>query len=150
MEEVGMEKRLYKRTRYIVKAKFQMKYVGLLLLVALASAAISGYTIYYNSWVLLGEKLANVYPQGRLMEIFKSVNIKLAVSMVFVSMLCIGIGILVSHKIAGPVYRMIRFLDDLTAGDYSKRLVLRRKDELKDLAEAINRLTVELDKKKKA
>lgn len=145
-----MEKRLYKRTRYIVKAKFQMKYVGLLLLVALASAAISGYTIYYNSWVLLGEKLANVYPQGRLMEIFKSVNIKLAVSMVFVSMLCIGIGILVSHKIAGPVYRMIRFLDDLTAGDYSKRLVLRRKDELKDLAEAINRLTVELDKKKKA
>ncbi|NQU95434.1 MAG: HAMP domain-containing protein [Candidatus Omnitrophica bacterium] len=145
-----MEKRLYKRTRYIVKAKFQMKYVGLLLLVALASATISGYTIYYNSWVLLGEKLANVYPQGRLMEIFKSVNIKLAVSMVFVSMICIGIGILASHKIAGPVHRMVMFLDSLTAGDYSKRLFLRKKDELKDLAEAINRLTVELDKKKKA
>ena len=89
-----MGKRPYKRTRYIVKVRFQMKYVGLLLLVAFASAAISGYTIYYNSWVLLGEKLANVYPQGRLIEIFKSVNVKLAVSMFFVSMLCIGIGIL--------------------------------------------------------
>lgn len=145
-----MEKKRNKRTQYIVKAKFQMKYVGLLLLVALASAAISGYTIYYNSWALLGEKLANVYPQGRLVEIFNSVNAKLAVNMVFVLMICIGIGTLASHKIAGPVNRMITFLNGVTAGDYSKRLFLRKKDDLKDLAEAINKLTAELDKKEKA
>ena len=45
-------------------------------------------------------------------------------------------GILVSHRVAGPIYRMIKFLDDVTAGDYSQKLVLRKHDELKDMADA--------------
>jgi len=65
-------------------------------------------------------------------------------------MLCVGIGILASHRVAGPVYRMIKFLDDVTKGDYSRRLVLRKKDELKDLAGAINRLVDKLESEKKS
>ena len=144
-----MEKRPYRRRRYVVKKEFQLKYVGLIVAVMLLSAVVSGYTIYYNSWVLLGSKLASVYPQGRLVQIFRSVNIRLVVTMFFVTMLCVGIGILASHRIAGPVFRMIRFLGNVTNGDYSQRLCLRKKDELKDLAESINRLVDKLESEKK-
>ena len=144
-----MEQKSYRRRRYIVKKEFQLKYVGLIVAVMLLSAVISGYTIYYNSWVLLGEKLANVYPQGMLVQIFRSVNMRLFVAMFFVAIICVGISILASHRIAGPVFRMIRFLGKVTAGDYSQRIHLRKKDELKDLAEAINKLVDKLESEKK-
>lgn len=143
-----MENKPYARRRLIIQKEFQLKYVGVILAVMFLSAVISGYTIYYNSWVLLGSKLANIYPQGRLVQIFKSVNIRLAVSMFFVAVLCVGVGIITSHRIAGPVYRMIRFLGSVTNGDYSQRLRLRKKDELKDLAEAINKLVDKLENEK--
>jgi len=143
-----MEKKLYKRRRYIVRKELQLKYVGLILTVVLLSAVVAGYTIYYNSWALLGDKLASVYPQGRLAQIFRTVNIRLVVNLIFVSMFCVGIGILTSHKIAGPVFRMVRFLNNVAEGDYTKRVHLRKGDQLQDLAEAINKVVDKLEGKK--
>jgi len=145
-----MAKQFLRRKQYIVRKRFQLRYIGLILAVMLFSVIITGYTIYYNSWTLLGDKLANVYPQGRLVSIFKIVNLKLAVSMIFVTLLCTGIGIIASHKIAGPIYRMINFIDDVTAGDYAQRLRLRKNDELNDVADALNRLVDRLEKEKKS
>lgn len=139
----------FRRKKYFVAKKFQLRYIALILAFMLMGAIVTGYTIYYNSWVLLGEKLANVYPQGRLMAIFRSVNIRVAVSLVAVSILCVIISVFASHKIAGPVYRLITFLDSVTAGNYSQRVRLRKGDELKDLAAAVNRLVEKLDKEKK-
>ena len=141
-----MQKTQYKRTQYIVRKGFQLKYIGLILAVVLVSSFIVGYTIYYNSWVLLGESLAKVYPQGRLAAIFHSVNLKIALNVFFVTMLCIGIGIITSHKIAGPIYRIITFVNGLTKGDYKQRLHLRKGDDLQDLADALNKLTEKLEK----
>ena len=85
-----MVKEFARRKQLIVLKGFQLKYVGLFLTVMLISALITGYTIYYNSWVILGEKLANVYPQGMLMAIFKTVNIRVAVNLIFIAMLCVA------------------------------------------------------------
>jgi len=144
-----MENKIYKRRRYIVRRHFQLKYVGLILSVVIISALVSGYTIYYNSWTLLGDNLANVYPQGRLVQIFRSVNIRFMINLIFVSMFCIGIGILASHRIAGPVYRMLKFLEHAAKGDYSQRLRLRKGDEFKELAESINKLMDKIESDKK-
>ena len=145
-----MTERNYRRRQYIVRPGFQLRYVGLILAIIFFTLAITGFTIYYNSWTMLGEKLANVYPQGRLMQIFKTVNARLALNIFFVAILCTAAAIVASHKIAGPVYRMIRFLDTVTSGDYSQRLRLRKGDELTDLADAINRLVEKLDSDKKS
>jgi HAMP domain-containing protein len=147
---VKMEKMLQKRRRYFIHKRFQLKYIGLILGIMVLGAAVSGYTIYYNSWLLLGEKLANVYPQGRLMQIFRSVNMRLAVNLLFVSAFCIIVAIFTSHKVAGPIYRMIKFLGEVTSGNYSQRVKLRKHDELKDLAEAINTLVDKLERERKS
>ncbi len=148
--KVKMEKAFRRRRHYLIKKKFQLKYVGVILGVMFLGALISGYTIYYNAWLLLGEKLANVYPQGRLLHIFRSVNIRLALNLFFVSIFCIGIAIFTSHKVAGPIYRMTKFLGNVTSGDYSQRIRLRKHDDLKGLAEAINGLVDKLEREKKS
>ena len=140
----------YKRKQYVVKKGFQLRYVGRIVGISVLSAVISGYTIYYNAWIQLGEKLAYVYPQGQLVDIFKRVNLSLAVNMIFVVMFCIGVGIIFSHRIAGPIERMKKFLEAVSEGDYSQRIVLRKKDELKDLSEAMNKLVEKLESEKKS
>jgi methyl-accepting chemotaxis protein len=139
-----------RRRQVIVHKEFQLKYAGLILVSVFVSVLIAGYTIYYNSWVLLGEKLANVYPQGRLVAIFKMVNLRLAVSLFFVLIICAGIAILASHRIAGPLFRIKRFLEGIAAsGDFGQRLRLRKGDQLQDLAASINTLIERLDREKR-
>ena len=140
----------HKRKQYVVKKGFQLRYVGRIVGIAVFSAVVSGYTIYYNAWIQLGEKLAYVYPQGQLVDIFRRVNLSLAVSMFFVVIFCIGVGLIFSHRIAGPIDRMKKFLEAAGKGDYSQRIILRKKDELQDLAEAMNKLVEKLESEKKS
>ena len=46
-----------------------------------------------------------------------------------------------SHRAAGPLYRFSRAMGQAAQGDLSQRLVLRKKDQLKDLAEEFNSMT---------
>lgn len=130
----------FRRRQYLVSAKFQLKYTGLILLLMFATAALSSYVVYYTSMLLMGEKLGNVYPQGQLVHIIKTVNFRLLISLLFVTPLVVMIGIYLSHKIAGPIFRMERFLKDMAGGNFSSRIVLRKGDELTGLAGGINKV----------
>lgn len=140
------EKPKFKRTQYFVAKKFQLKYVGLILMLMFATAIMCSYVVYYTSMVLLGEKLASVYPQGRLMEIIGSVNLRMLLTVLLMTPIVAIIGIYLSHKIAGPIVRMERFLDTIASGDFRTRIVLRQGDELTGLANAMNRLQDSLKK----
>jgi methyl-accepting chemotaxis protein len=130
--------RPYRRKQYFIAKKFQTKYVGLFLLFMFLTGALCAYVIYYTTMVLMGEKLANVYPQGRLIAIINSVNLRILLSLVMVAPLVVIISIFLSHKIAGPMYRMEKFLTAMAGGDFSSRITLRKGDELKTLAERMN------------
>lgn len=136
----------FKRKQYLVSARFQLKYVGLILLLMFITAVICSYVVYYSSMILLAEKLANVYPQGRLMAIIKTVNFRVMLSVVLMMPVVAYIGIFLSHKIAGPIYRMEKFLGSITGGDLASRIVLRKGDELGSIADKINLLSDSLRK----
>lgn len=128
----------FKRKQYLVSAKFQLKYAGIIVVFMFLTAFFCSYVIYYTSVISLGEKLASVYPQGQLVNIVNKVNLKILISMVLMSPLVIVGGILLSHKIAGPIFRMERFLGSMAKGDFGSRLTLRKGDEMVNLADGIN------------
>lgn len=134
----------FKRKQYLVSKEFQLKYVGMILLFIFLTAALCSYVVYYTSMILLGEKLANVYPQGRLVSIVRIVNFRILLSVLLVSPLVAIIGIFLSHKIAGPIYRIEKFLANMATGDLSARINLRQGDELITIAEAINKMSESL------
>jgi methyl-accepting chemotaxis protein len=98
------------------------------------------YVVYYTSMFLLGDKLANVYPQGRLIAIVNMVNMRILLSLLLATPLVVIIGIYASHRIAGPIYRIEKFLNNMASGEFSDQLILRKNDELISLANGINRV----------
>ena len=137
MEDKKLIKK-FKRKQYLIVKKFQLKYVGLILLLMFLTAAMCAYVVYYTSMLLMGEKLASVYPQGRLVYVVKIVNFRILLSLIFVTPLVAVIGIFLSHRIAGPIYRMETFMNNVASGNLASRITLRRKDELITLADGIN------------
>ncbi|MCX5666785.1 MAG: methyl-accepting chemotaxis protein [Candidatus Omnitrophica bacterium] len=131
---------IYRRTQYFIAKKFQLKYVGMILMLVSLTAVTCSYVIYYTMMLTMGDKLANVYPQGRLISIVNMVNFRILLSMLLVAPLAVVIGIYASHKIAGPIYRIEKFLGSMAGGDLSMSLTLRRNDELISLAGGINRV----------
>jgi methyl-accepting chemotaxis protein len=65
------------------------------------------------------------------------------ISIFVVAFICI----FVTHTIAGPVYRMERVVRNIGEGDLTHFTKLRPKDELKDLADAMNDMTMGLRNK---
>ncbi|MFA6636969.1 MAG: methyl-accepting chemotaxis protein [Candidatus Omnitrophota bacterium] len=133
-----------RRKQYVIAARFQIRYILYILLFLYLGALIAGYTVYYSAWTTLGEKLANVYPRGRLMYIFRQSNITLLVRLLLVSPLFIVIGVILSHRIAGPIYRIGKYIESLMMGDFSRGLTLRKNDEFKVLAVKMTHLCKKL------
>ncbi len=55
--------------------------------------------------------------------------------------------LILSHRLAGPVYRLEKDLQDIAKGNFSIRIRFRKKDELKSIAEGINRILDEMEKR---
>ncbi len=135
---------LRRRTRLFILRRFQIRYITLILMFMFATAIMTGFTVYYTTWVMFGEKLAAVYPQGLLLDIVQKVNTVLVLRLLFVTPLVILIALVLSHRIAGPIYRIQRFVKKLNAGEYADKLKLREKDELQDIAASLNGLVGKL------
>ena len=131
----------FKRKQFIVARGFQVKYAGVILLLMFLTAGFCSYAIYYTTMISFGDKLANVYPQGQLVSIVNSVNFRILISIIVISPLVGCLGIYLSHKIAGPIYRIEKSLSTMAAGDLSSHITLRRGDEMISLADSVNRLT---------
>ncbi len=58
------------------------------------------------------------------------------------------LGIVVSHRIVGPAYRLIQTMKELNSGDFSIRAHLRQGDGLKDVANELNGLADSLEARK--
>ncbi|MCK4941329.1 HAMP domain-containing protein, partial [candidate division WOR-3 bacterium] len=48
--------------------------------------------------------------------------------------------IFISHRIAGPLYRLKMFMEKVENGDYSVKLNFRSNDAIHDVADSFNRM----------
>src|SRR3989338_6440459 len=141
-----MTRPVLRRRRYIIKKGLQFRYIGLVFGLALIASLVTGWTVFATGWHFLGEKVAGVYPQGRLIYVLRVTNLALIRNLLFISPLIFILGLLFSHKIAGPVYRIEKTLGDISKGNLGLKIRLRDGDELVDLAYMINNLVEAFNK----
>jgi methyl-accepting chemotaxis protein len=55
--------------------------------------------------------------------------------------------IILSHRLAGPIYRLEKDLQDIAKGKFSLRIKFRKKDELKSIADGINKILDEIERR---
>lgn len=58
--------------------------------------------------------------------------------------LAFAMGILITFRVAGPVYRMTRFLEEVQRGDKPDDCRIRKDDELQDFCQLLNEVTAPL------
>ncbi len=127
-----------RRKQYFVERGLQLRFARFVIIFVFISSILTGLTIFYTTFMMLGERLAQVYPQGRLLTIFKSVHVALFVNLLIALPIIFWGSIIFSHRIAGPLPKIYQALRAIGQGDFDVKLILRKHDELKELAEIIN------------
>lgn len=130
------------RRNYLPKPELQTKYVIIAALLMLVVANLTSGLIYAF--------LSGAPGTGILLETFgvRDSNRLLPVILIsqIVSVIFIGImTVLATHNTAGPIFNMERVAVHAADGDLTRRIKLRRKDELKDFADHMNRMLDRLD-----
>jgi len=138
-----MENPRIRRTQFLTDRSLQMQYVAAVLGFMVAVLLVATIVIYVTGWSHLVERLANVYPQGRLQEVMRAVYLRLFLGFVLLGPIAVAAAILLSHRVAGPLVRIRRYLQLMARGDFDLApLELRRYDELKDVAHLINEIVM--------
>ena len=132
-----------KRKNYFIERKFQTKYILLTLLLLLTYTFIF-IVIIFAPYMLT---LYFDYPLAEKAEAARAMLLLHGTIWPWISGIILffgAISIFISHRIAGPLYRIKRSLSKVTQGDLSVVVKLRKWDDLKDLAEHVNILVDEL------
>lgn len=133
-----------KRRNYYIDKQFQTKYMLLTMLLLLAytfAFLIIIFAPYILTLFLEGYSLAEKAEASRAL-LFLHGTVWPGIACVI--LLFGALSIYVTHKIAGPMYRIKKSIAEITDGNLELNITLRKGDDLKDLAEHINRLTGEM------
>ncbi|MBN2754038.1 MAG: methyl-accepting chemotaxis protein [Candidatus Goldbacteria bacterium] len=134
-----METKGYKRKIYIVDKKFQYKFVLMLLFFILITVFTVSFTTFYVIWQNVIEEFFFV-PEAskKLGDIYIKTTELLILPLIVLSVVSCIAGILISHRIAGPVYRMKKVAEEIAKGNLCVSVKFRKSDELHGLADSMN------------
>lgn len=136
-----------RRKNYFIKKRFQTGFfLRFVLLVLLESVLIVGIFMYIAGDTITTGYFDSVLRVDRTLDVF--------FMPMFLIIVVVGIGIsiagmvtfiLLSHRIAGPLYRFENDLKEIQKGDLTKRISLRKTDQLEELRGTLNSLIRSLD-----
>jgi methyl-accepting chemotaxis protein len=130
---------LFRRRHFFIDKQLQTKYILLTIIVLLIYSAVFALLIFlpYILPIHFNAPLAERAEAARiLLSLHRSVWPALLVVIPVLGVL----SIFITHKIVGPVYRLKQSLRELTAGNLETRVVLRKGDDLQELADHVNQL----------
>jgi len=136
------KKGLRNRRIKLIKPRLQLKLVGVF--VGLSALGFLLQSLHVG--LRLSELAANV-PEGGgyLMAVLPELPLEiLLVSFGMLLPLTVAVGILVTHRIAGPVYRFEQYLGAVLRGEEAGPCRIRKDDEFQELCELINQVTAQL------
>ena len=133
-----------RRKKYFVERALQLRFARFVLLFMFLSCAVTAFAVFYCTFVILSEKLVGIYPQGRLAEIFRSAYFAFGLVLALIAPFIFYVALVFSHRIAGPLPKIYQILRNIGNGQFDERLVLRKNDELKELADTINEMAAKL------
>jgi signal peptidase II len=147
---MGKNKRQLKNI--IINPEFQLKLVFYFFSVSLAILGVM--ILILNIYITdLHKILSNVdhISINDLELALASLNKILYVSIVFV-LAALGTTVvfttIISHRIAGPMFAIVKYIEQMLAGDYDNKRILRPSDELHPIMEKLHELSDQLKKKK--
>ncbi len=133
---------MQRRKNYLIKKRFQMNFAAkFIILLILESALIIGLFMFISQDTLTTGYYNSILRIERTQSFF-------IIPMVLLTLIIvIGLGLtglvvftLLSHKIAGPMYRFEAAMKQIEEGDLASVIRLRENDQLTDVLDSLNRM----------
>ena len=140
-----------KRRNYFIKKTFQLKFIGVLLTLIISGSLILGWVIYR----MANQALAQTFYRSHLQIkstweiLFPAVTVATGLAIFITGTITIAMVLIFSHRIAGPLFRVEKNMEEVAKGDLTVKTKLRDSDELEMLARTLNLLTERLNKQMK-
>lgn len=132
----------YRRRKKLIKPRFQLKLACAGLAIALVSVMVL--------MILLNEAIMDMMDKGWLDPVsvqsgwIGMLAGKLLLAAALLVPLTIALGIILTHRIAGPMYRFEQFLVSVHAGEKPGPCVIRKGDEFQEFCDLLNEVTAPL------
>jgi len=94
--------------------------------------------VYLTLWAVL--QSFNLQHDPVAVALFVTVSWSIALELLVVAPFVVWMGVILTHKVAGPLVRIHAGLAQMTHGNYNVHINLRKGDSLTDLADAVNNL----------
>jgi len=139
-----MDDKRNRRRNYYIDKKFQAKFILKFCSLILIGSVISGLIVYAMS----RSTVTTTFENSRLTIkstadfILPAVLLSGAVVIVLIGLATIIMTLFVSHKIAGPLYRMNKDVQEVASGNLKTAFRLRVGDEIRPLAASLNDMVV--------
>jgi methyl-accepting chemotaxis protein len=123
----------------VVDGRFQYRMIAVSLsMILLGLLLFAGLTVLYYAIA----RTAGTAPDPQFLLVILP---PLLLNDLAIMVVAIVIGIFMSHRIAGPVYRIAEDIDRVLSGERGVRVRLRRRDALEELADKVNQLLEHID-----
>lgn len=131
-----MTPRPIKKKLILINRDFQFRYAGAGIAASLVASLLMASLILYPLFAF--KILTSIYflPWPFFVGIMLAVILNMLVQLVF--------GIVMTHRIAGPMYGMIRTIRQIGAGKWSAQVRLRTQDELQMIGRHLNEMSEQL------
>lgn len=132
-----------RRRIYIVRMDFQRDFIIKYCVLVLIAAVVLSVIVYF----LCGTTVTTVFKESRL-KILSTNDFILpylfwssCIAAVCAVAVCWRMTLIISHRLAGPLYRIEQDIAKVAQGDLTKAIHVRQKDEFKSLARILHDLT---------
>jgi signal transduction histidine kinase len=132
-----------KRRVFLVKRRLQLKFILVVVGAVTIAVGLIGFDIYRT----IGRDIVRDLMAPDLYGMFQNAALITVVKISFYLMVVAFLALLLSHKMAGPVYRFERSARIVADGDLTHRVHLRAGDELVDLQNEFNNMLATIHKK---
>lgn len=138
-----------KRRHYFIKKKFQRNFIIKFCILVIIGSILSGGIIYTISKSTATASFENsrLTIKSTADFILPAILLSSIIVILFIGLASVAIALFASHKIAGPLYRIEKDIQEVANGNLKKRFNLRKGDEeeIKVLAEGLNKMTESLN-----
>ncbi len=139
------------RTKYLTGSHIQMRYLVFLMFSMLIPMVFVGGCLYYLIFTMMARQIGiPEYIAYNLIPVIKEINFILLVGIPPLLLLLIWWGVVLSHRFAGPLERLESEMKKICEeGHYKHRIHLRKSDDVRPVADSINKLLDKLEGKHK-
>jgi len=145
------ERKPFRRKQFLINRAFQIKYTVIIAIIGIIIAVLWGTLFYKASKENSQQMLMLVQMDPNLSSMSDIIKDKLATEdskiMIYLIAFVIAIflslviwGILITHRIAGPIFIISRYVDSIADGKIPETRPLRKKDELKEFFDKFSRM----------